>query len=509
MNPPSEPDDINDDIKNDGVKKDGNKKAGDLNGGVKQSGRKKDIVKISDAEQAGEVGEGEGDISHAPMDNSPVWLNRGSFLAKYIGRPINHYFTKVEASSGIVLIVAAAAAIIWVNTGFSESYYSFWHAHIDIGVAGVEIFKGTLGHFVNDVLMVFFFLVVGVEIKSEIVTGHLKKLRDASLPVIAAIGGMAGPAIIFFIFNRGTDNISGWAIPTATDIAFALGVISLLGKRIPTNLRIFLLTLSVADDLLAIIIIAIFYTEGLEFKWLLGAVAIAVAIGLARRVKIWYTPLYFLLGALLWWMTYRSGVHATIAGVAIGFLTPAKPIQERHESQAVTYWLQKKAHVYVADVRWANFQLSESVSVAERIRAHLHPITSFIIVPIFALANSGIEISSAVFSGEIANRVTLGVFFGLLVGKIMGVTLFTWLGVKLKIAKLPARMNWGSIAGVGMIAGVGFTVAIFVSSLAFEDGNSLADPLGQAKFGIFAASIMAALIGSLILHFVYNNKETA
>lgn len=467
-----------------------------------------DVVKIQGAEGVGEIGEGEGAISRAPMDSSPVWLNRGTFLAKYIGHPIHHYFTKVEAASGIVLIAAAVIAVIWVNLG-GDSYEHFWETHIDIGVGGVEIFKGSLEHFVNDVLMVLFFLVVGVEIKTEIVSGHLQKFRDAALPVIAAIGGMAVPAFVFFIFNRGTDASSGWAIPTATDIAFALGVVSLLGKRIPTNLRVFLLTLSVADDLLAILIIAIFYTSDLEFRWLVGAVVVAVLIGLSRRARIWYTPFYFLLGALLWWMTYRSGVHATIAGVTIGFLTPARPIKERHESQAVAYWLQKKEHVYVADVRWANFQLTESVSVAERIQAHLHPITSFIIVPIFALANSGIALSTDIFGDALLNRVTGGVFFGLLIGKVVGVTLFTWIGTKLKVASLPAGLNWLSVVGVGMIAGIGFTVAIFVSSLSFEGGgNSLTDSLGQAKFGIFAASAVAAIVGSMILNSVYGKNKT-
>ena len=449
-------------------------------------------------------------IAEAPEHVNPVWLNGKSFLAKYIARPV-HHFTKIEAASGVVLIIAAVAAVLWVNLGFKESYVSFWHTEIDISIAGIEIFQNTLVHFVNDVLMAFFFLVVGVEIKREIVSGELKKARDAALPVFAAIGGMLVPALFFIVFNLDSGNLGGWAIPSATDIAFALGVISLLGNKIPSSLRIFLLTLAVADDLLAIVIIALFYTNSLEVKWVFGAAIVTVLFAISRHARIWYTPLYFLLGALLWWMTYRSGIHPTIAGVAIGFLTPAKPLQRRDESQAVAYWLQEKPHIYVADVRWANFQLYESVSVAERVKAHLHPFTSFIIVPIFALANSGIQISgSDLTSGAWNNSVTFGVFFGLIFGKVIGITLFTWIITRLKLVNLPQHMNWPSVAGVGVVSGIGFTVAIFISSLAFGEQSvdtSLLGPLGQAKFGIFVASIVAALVGSLILHYVYKKPD--
>ncbi len=449
-----------------------------------------------------------GEISNAPMDTSPVWLNRGSVLAKYIGRPIHRYFTEVQAAGGIVLIVATVVAIVWANT-FRGSYDSFWHTEIDISIAGVEIFQNSLGHFVNDVLMVLFFLVAGLEIKKEMVAGSLRKFKDGSLPVIAAVGGMLVPALIFVLFNLGTDDLKGWAIPTATDIAFAIGIISLLGNRIPSTFRVFLLTLCVVDDLLAILVIALFYSGGIEFPWLLGAVALVIVHWICRRARVWYTPLYFALGILLWWMTYRSGVHPTVAGVAIGFLIPVKPLQERHESQAIAYWLQEKAHVYVSDVRWANFQLSESVSVGDRVIAHLHPITSFFIIPIFALANAGIDLSGGVFSSALINRVTLGVIVGLLGGKLLGITLFTFIATKLKISELPAKMNWGAVSGLSILAGIGFTVAIFVSTLAFGDdgtGNSLTSSLGQAKFGIFLASFVAALLGTLILHFVYNKK---
>ncbi len=444
-------------------------------------------------------------MTHAPKSPS-VFLSSESAAAKYIARPIQR-FMGVEASGGIILLIATAAALIWVNSPWGQSYTDFWHTEIDIAIGGQEIFRGDLTHFVNDVLMVLFFFVVGVEIKSELVVGQLRNLKYAAMPAIAAVGGMALPAIIYVIFNLGGGDLDGWAIPMATDIAFALGVVSLLGNRIPRTLRVFLLTLAIADDIGAILIIALFYTDNLELGWLFGAIAVAVAISIARRVRIWYAPFYYLLGAVLWWFTFRSGIHATIAGVALGLMTPARPLQPVEEARGAAKWLEEKPMVFMADIRWANFQIAESVSVADRVKNYLHPITSFIIVPIFALANAGIEISSDIVSDALRSEVTMGVFFGLLVGKTAGVTIFGWAAVKTGVGKMPEGMRWGSVIGVSTIAGIGFTVAIFVSQLAFgggEDGEGEGIgkmlELSQAKLGIFAASILAAVIGGYTLH---------
>ncbi len=447
---------------------------------------------------------GASDIAHAPISKL-VWLSGESIMAKYVARPIRR-FMQVEASSGFLLIIVTAVALIWANSPLGDNYTDFWDTHIDIRVGGVEIFTHNLQHFINDVLMVLFFFVVGVEIKSEFVTGQLKNFRTAALPIVAAIGGMAVPALVYVAFNMGDGNLEGWAIPMATDIAFALGVLSLLGERVPRSLRIFLLTLAIADDIGAILVIAFFYTDNLEFKWLLGAIVVGVLIAIARRARIWYTPFYFLLGAVLWWMTYRSGVHATIAGVAIGLLTPARPLQTYTEARGVAKWLEQKKTIYVSDVRWANFNVSESVSVANRVKISLHPFTAYIIIPVFALANGGVEISNQIIRDAISSEITLGIFFGLLAGKIIGITLFSWLGVRLGGLRLPDGIRWLSITGIAAIAAIGFTVAIFVSTLAFDTS---ADELSQAKLGIFAASILAAAVGMYLLHHAHKKPVKA
>ena len=443
-----------------------------------------------------------GHVTHAPISNL-VWIGSNKLLAKYIARPIKR-FMEIEASSGIFLILATLAALIWANSPWGSSYHTFWETELDISIGNVEIFANSLEHFVNDALMVFFFFVVGVEIKHEMVVGHLRNAREAAYPAIAALGGMLFPAIIFLIFNNSGPGMDGWAIPMATDIAFALGILALLGNRIPRTLRIFLLTLAVADDIGAILIIAIFYTEQLEVGWLLGAIGMCVLINLMRRARIWYVPIYFLLGAIVWWFTFKSGVHATIAGVALGFLTPAKPLQSQEEARKVSKWVQEKEHVYVADVRWANFNVAESVSMTSRIQAAMHPFVSYIIVPVFALANAGIEISSNSLREATTASVTLGVFLGLVVGKTAGVMLFSWLASALKLAKRPEGLNHMGLLGIALITGIGFTVAIFVSTLAFEKEEQVA-LLEQAKIGIFAASIVAAGLGLLVLHRAYKD----
>ena len=330
--------------------------------------------------------------SNTPIPDLPKWtfLGGDGRLARRVGKPVRR-FLHVEASGGVDLLLAAIAALVWANSPWSDSYYNFWHTDFELVIGsyhmGGESHHLTLETLVNDALMAIFFFVVGLEIKRELVSGQLKDPKAAALPVIAAIGGMVFPAVVYVAFNSSGDAASGWGIPMATDIAFAVGVISLLGDRIGRPLKVFLLSLAIADDIGAIIIIAIFYSSDLSMSWFITALIIMGIIILLRRLHIWYIPIYIALGTALWLATFESGVHATIAGVVLGLATPAKPQQTKEEGLAALEWLRDKGeNIYPVDVRLTAMELRESqVSVAERIESALHPISSFIIIPIYSL----------------------------------------------------------------------------------------------------------------------------
>lgn len=396
-----------------------------------------------------------------------TFIGRQSGLARFVGRPIKR-FLAVQAAGGILLIVATIVALVWVNSPWGDSYDSLWGSTVDIYVGGVEIFGNhSLASFVNDALMAIFFFVVGLEIKRELVDGQLRKLEDAALPAVAALGGMVVPAAFYFAINAGGVAEKGWGIPMATDIAFAVGVVSLLGDRIPRKLTVFLLSLAIVDDIGAIIVIALFYSSGISFGWLMASVVLVAVILLLKQLRVWYIPVYVLLGAIMWWTTYRSGVHATIAGVALGLLTPAKPLQSDEDTRTVARWLRDKPEVFPIDVRYAGFRIRESVSVAERLESALHPITSYVIIPLFALANAGVRMNGAIISAALQSRILWGIVVGLVVGKTVGITVFTLVATKLKIAKRPRELTTRHLVGLAMIAGIGFTVSLFVNNLAF------------------------------------------
>jgi len=407
-------------------------------------------------------------------------------------------FLDVQASGGVVLLIATAIALIWANSPWSESYFDLWHAKIDFKIGDLKIFGKDLEHFVNDGLMALFFFVVGLEIKRELVTGQLREFRNALLPAIAALGGMIVPALVFVVLNVGGEGIGGWGIPMATDIAFAVGIVSLLGSRIPRSLTIFLLTLAIVDDIGAIAVIALFYTDNLSYSWLLAAVGLLLVVWVMRVLRVWYIPIYVVVGLLVWWATFKSGIHATIAGVVLGMMTPAKPLQSSEEARSIAQWLRDKEEVFLVDVRWAAFNISESVSVAQRLETALHPITSYIVVPIFALANAGVIINGDVLSRAAGSRVTLGIIAGLVIGKTVGITAFTWVAAKAKVAPLPPGMNLGNLTGLAMVAGIGFTVALFIAGLAYT-GDEMAGVVAEAKIGILIASAIAAILGLLLL----------
>ena len=432
----------------------------------------------------------------APPDSGLTFIGRDSALARTVGRPLVR-FLHIETSGGILLLIATAAALIWVNSPVGDSYNHFWHSPIEIVVGDVVVFDEDLHGFVNDALMVLFFFVVGLEIKREMVTGRLRRLRDMMLPIVAALGGMVVPALIYVGFNLGGDNLRGWGVPMATDIAFAVGVVSLVGKWVPDWLRLFLLTVAIVDDIGAILVIAIFYSTDISLGWLGLAAGLCVLIAVMTRVRVWQLSVYMVLGLVVWWATLNSGVHATIAGVALGLLAPAKPLQREVDARSVARWLQDKPTISVIDIRRANFGIAESRSVAERLEVSLHPYVSYLIVPIFALANAGVVLSSDSLTNALSSSVTIGVALGLLVGKTVGVSGFTLLATRFRLSSLPAGVTHLHVVGVAIVAGIGFTVALFVTALAFN-GGAAGD---EAKIGVLVGSLIAAVVGLGVLRF--------
>ena len=329
--------------------------------------------------------------------------------------------------------------------------------------------------------------------------GDLSSRRVAALPAIAALGGMVAPAVIFVMVTAGAEGSNGWGVPMATDIAFAVGVLALLGPSIPQSLKLFLLTLAIVDDIGAILVIAAFYTRELQFTWLATAVILWVLVVVLTRYKVWFTPVYAVIGAVLWYATFKSGVHATIAGVALGLAAPARPLIGHRRFESVEDILSGETAdpAIYRDARW---RVRESVAVTNRLILVLSPWTSFVVIPVFALANAGIHLSTDSVSNLWSSPVSLGVILGLVVGKPVGVTAATWLALKFNLASLPEGLTMRHVLGGGAVAGIGFTVALFIARLAFVDAEGRpAVLLDEAVIGILAASVLASLIGWLIL----------
>ena len=401
-------------------------------------------------------------------------------------------FMATEASGGILLLVAAVVALIWANSAWGVGYQSVWNTEISVNI-GRYVLEENLHHWVNDALMAIFFFVVGLEIKRELVEGELRDPRTAAMPAIAALGGMVVPAVLFVLVAAGTDGSRGWGIPMATDIAFAIGVVALLGSRVPASLKLFLLTLAIVDDIGAILVIGVFYSSGLEPRFLLAALALVAAIVLLNRAGVVWAAPYLVLGVALWLATYASGVHATLAGVVLGLLTPARSLLPATVARNWAADLDDEPSPHELD---AMTKLARhAVSPAERIAHLLHPWTSFLIVPLFALANAGVVIRSDSFDAPGATMLTIAVMVGLVVGKTLGIAGAAWLAARTGIARLPEGVTWPMMLAISTVAGIGFTVSLFIAELAFAIG-----PLQDAaKLGVLAASAVAALVGGLAL----------
>ena len=429
----------------------------------------------------------------------PTFASSNNSLAKFVARPVLRFIDR-EVASGVLLLVATAAALLWANSPWGASYESFWHTDIEIVVGSWHFPHMSVGHFVNDGLMALFFFVVGLEIKRELVTGQLNTIRAAALPAIGAVGGMVGPALVYFMLNNSGEAARGWGIPMATDIAFAVGIVALLGARVSPKLKLFLLTLAIVDDIGAIAVIAIFYTSDLSLSWLVIAVVGLATIKVLQILKVWAIGIYILLGIFIWYAMLESGVHATIAGVALGLLTPARPLLAQRDAQSIVDAMPDDAGI--GEVRHVSFLVQESVPLTERFENFLHPFTAYMIVPIFALANAGIVLTGEKVSAATSSNVTIGIILGLVIGKPLGITLFAWVATKVGF-ELPSGINWAQFIGMGLAAGIGFTVSIFVGGLAFET----AAVTDLAKIGILIASAVAAVAALIVLYVSANNEE--
>jgi NhaA family Na+:H+ antiporter len=429
----------------------------------------------------------------APRTDRSTWLRSDRFLARSVARPVTR-FLHIEASGGVLLAGAAVIALVWANSPWSEAYKDLWATELTIDLAGHAITED-LRHWINDGLMTLFFFVIGLEIKQELTSGQLTSVRAATVPAAGAIGGMVAPALLYVALNLGGDDIAGWGIPMATDVAFAVGVLALLGSRVPGELKVLLLSLAIVDDVGAIIVIAAFYSGGLDGGWLAAAALGLVVTALLRRVGVRYLPVYAVLGSGIWLATFESGVHATIAGVALGLLAPARALMPQVDADRIADRLSADQHVTADDVRDISFQLRESIPVTERLQEFLHPWTSYLIVPLFALANAGVEVSGESLGDAATSPVTIGVIVGLVVGKLVGVAGAIALVTRLGIGRLPDGISSRHILGMAGIAGIGFTVSIFVAGLAFDDPGVT----DQAKIGVLIASVIAAGVGSIIL----------
>lgn len=434
-----------------------------------------------------------------PLPSSPpeAWEPLLRF-ARLAGRPLER-FLRIEAASGILLLVTAAVALVWANSPWAESYVHLWHTPLGFRI-GSFTFERTLEFFVNDVLMVIFFFVVGMEIRREIHDGELSEWRRAALPAAAALGGMLAPAALYVVFAGGPATRSGWGVPMATDIAFAVGILTLLGKRVPPALRVLLLALAVIDDLGAIVVIALFYSSGVALSGLLIAALGFGGVFAMQRLGVRAKLAYVAPSVVAWMGIYTAGIHPTIAGVIVGLVTPVRAwlgpagfmtgLRRQIDHLAKVTPDALSSHELAETLGHVDVARREAVSPAESLTETLHPWVAFVIMPVFALANAGVSISGGSLDATSWSVVT-AIVVGLVVGKPIGVLLASWLTLRLRIGTLPAGTTLRHLVVLGVVAGVGFTMALFIAQLAFADARLLA----AAKVGVLAASGGAATLG--------------
>lgn len=421
-------------------------------------------------------------------------------------------FTHSSTKAAAVMLIAAIVALIVANSPAYEPFIDFWHTDIYLGLGNVWHGEMSFAHIINDIFMAIFFLLVGLEIKYEMTAGELTNIRQAILPILGAVGGVCAPICIYLIFNAShPEAVHGWGVPTATDIAFALGIMALLGDRVPNGVRVFLSTLAVADDIIAILVIAIFYGETPDAFWLAAAAAVFIILILMNRRHVYSLVPYVLVGAILWICVFMSGIHSTIAGVLLAFVIPSgsrvnlqnflhwsddriKLAKEFYDGDNTPLVAQKK---YINTVSSITRVSKQAVPPATRLEHALYPWVYFAVLPLFALTNADISFEGLDVGMMISSPVVLGVFLGLVLGKPIGIMLLSFLTVKTKLASLPENVNWMHMLGAAILGGVGFTMAIFVANLAYSSDTLIT----EAKLSILMASLVAGIVGFLFLYF--------
>lgn len=431
---------------------------------------------------------------------------------------------RAHATGGNILFGATILALIVANiTSINGIYFEFWEQNIRLQIGDFNIFSHaghpmTLLEFINDALMAIFFFTIGLEIKREILVGELASFRQALLPIMGAIGGMVVPVLIFFFLSRGTDYVDGAAIPMATDIAFSLGVLAMLGKRVPLSLKIFLTTLAVVDDIGGIIVIAAFYSTHIELSFLIVALVVLGALALGGVMAIQSKAFYFVLGGIVWFLFLNSGIHPTIAGVVVAFTVPAKPVLDpkkyirmiqqsmshfRAETLGEQQTLTNRTIMTKEQLNWlkkVEHASDKVISPLQDLEDTLHPLVNYFIIPLFAFANAGIFLLN-LNPVTAVEGISLAIICGLVIGKFVGIFTFSWVTIKLNLAPKPAHSTWSMLASISMLGGIGFTVSLFIATLSFGGTPELADLLNHAKLGIVIGSLLSGLIGFIWLHF--------
>jgi len=432
---------------------------------------------------------------------------------KRVSTPFEH-FLHAQTTTGVVLMFMTLLALILANSPMTESYVHFFHTKVDFTVGSWEL-SHTIHHWINDGLMAIFFFIIGLEIKREVLVGELSNIRVAILPIMAAIGGMIFPALIYYGINAGTQGVGGWGIPMATDIAFAISALVLLGKRVPPALVTFLVALAIVDDLGAVLVIALFYTEQIHMLPLALAGGMFLVLVLFNRFGIHMILPYFVVGLIMWFFMLESGIHATIAGVIAALAIPSKPKRSPANFRKDAKSLLDEYESYPIDENEGMNERQKAILIklkdnineigtpAARLEHDLHLPVALIIIPLFALANAGIAIDFSSISTTIMTPVSMGIIAGLILGKVFGIFGVAWLAIKLKIASLPHGSSMNQVFGVAFLGGIGFTMSIFVADLAFLNTPEL---IFQAKVGILAASLFAGLFGYSWLRFVAKSK---
>jgi Na+:H+ antiporter, NhaA family len=442
-----------------------------------------------------------------PLNSSTHIAFTRQLIANQILRPAQRFFRKQVASS-VLLLAATVIALIWANSNIAETYHSFWHTKISLVFGKFHINK-SLVHWINDGLMALFFFTVGLEIKRELLVGELASPKKALLPVIAALGGMLVPGLIYISFNLGSSNLDGWGIPMATDIAFALGAVAIFGRKLPVNLRIFLAAFAIADDLGAVLVIAIFYTKEIVWFYVFVCLMLTLCLAIANLLWIRWTLVYAALGLAIWFFVMGSGIHPTVAGVIVSLFIPARGRYDtdrflqnadqimakfKCEDQSCGYSiLLNQEHMHA--VHALELACHDVETPLQRLMHFLHPWVAFTILPFFALSNMGLNFHGVNFSEVAVHTVSLGIFFGLVFGKPLGVMLFSYIAVKTGMGSLPKDVRWSHILGSAMLGGIGFTMSLFIADLSFPTSQIL----NYAKMAILSGSLLSAGIGITFL----------